>query len=230
MKTLKLPLLILFVFLASSSLTSESCFAQKIIVKKTKGLSAIIESSVPLEEGQTYELHNENVSQDVDYKSTGFKSRQNSVSFGGSLLTLRNDQYQRNYLSLQARYGWNFTSLEFGIIAAGSSDDLGAGATTEFSMGGYFDYNLVANRDPKNLIYGALSAVTFGSKQFPSASGGGSTSITDANLGGFLTWFLNNTSTALRIEAFYDYQQISTATKQTNVMGFGSRALISFYF
>lgn len=205
-------------------------WAQKIKVKKIKGNSAIVESTVPLEEGQVYDLASEPISQSIDYKASGFRSRQNSFSLGGSFLSLKSSDYQRVYFALQARYGWNFTSLEFGGVGQLTSDDLGAGATTEFTGGGYFDYNLVPNREPKSFVYGITTLVLFGSKQFSAASGGGSATTLDLNLGGFLSWFLNSTSTALRIEAFVDSQQISTTTKQSNVLGVGSRALLLFYF
>ena len=204
--------------------------AQKIKVKKTKGRTAIIESSVPLEEGQVYDLATEAISQDVDYKHAGLKSRQNFLAIGGSFFSLKGDDYQRNFVSLQGRYGWNFTSIGFGIVGEGASDDLGAGATNAFSGGGFFDYNLVPNRDLKNLVYGAFSLIAFGTRQFPAAGGGGSATTLDLNLGGFLNWYLFATSTALRFEGFFDYQQISTTAKQTNVTGFGSRALLLFYF
>lgn len=209
---------------------SQQASAQKIKVKKAKGNSAIIESSVPLEEGQIYDLANVAVSQDVDYKSTGLRSRNNLIAVGGSLLSLKGDDYQRNFVSLQGRYGWNFTSLSLGFLGQFQSDDLGAGATNDFSAGGFFDYNIVPNRDQKNLVYGALALVAFGSRQFPAASGGGSATTLELNLGAFLSWFMNNSTTALRVEAFFDTQQISTTIKQTNVIGFGSRGLLVFYF
>lgn len=232
-KTMRFQLLKnLFIFFPLISvLAASDGFCQKIKVKKTRGLSAVIESSVPLEEGKVYDLAVESISQNVDYRASGFKSRQNSFSLGGSVSALRGDDYQKNSISLQGRYGWNFANLEFGGIAQFSSDDIGAGATNDFTGGGYFDYNFIANRDPKSMIYGAVGIVTFGSKQFPSASGGGSATTLALNLGGFLTWFINSSSTtALRLEGYAELQQISTTAKQTNVTGGGSRALMIFYF
>lgn len=217
-------------FVAIIIVSGTDAFAQKIKIKKTRGLSAVIESNVPLEEGRIYELASDPVSQNIDYKGTGFRSRQNSVSFGGSISAVRGDDYQRNYFSFQGRYGWNFSNIEFGVLAGFNSEDLGAGATSDFSGGGYFDYNLIPNRDPKSIVYGVVGILNFGSRQFPANSGGGSASTLGGNAGAFLSWFLNSTSTALRAEGFFDFQQISTTTKQTNVTGFGSRALLVFYF
>ncbi len=190
----------------------------------------MIESSVPLEEGQVYDLAVEPISQNVDYKTSGFRSRQNSVSIGGNIISLKGDDYQKTALAIQARYGWNFTNIEMGPVAQFSSDDLGGGATTEFTGGGFFTYNLIANRDPKFHVYGILGLITFGSRQFAASSGGGSATTMDLNAGGYYSWFLNSSSTALRLEGFFDYQQITTTVKLTNVSGFGSRALLIFYF
>ncbi len=230
MKRKILPYCALVAFIFMTTLSTENCYAQKIKIKKTKGLSAMIESSVPLEEGQVYDLQTQALSQDVDYKSTKFKSRQNSISIGGNLVSLRSDDYQKNLASLQVRYGWNLTNLEFGSVLNAESEDVGAGATTDFTAGGYFDYNLIGNRDPKYIIYGVLSLITFGTRQFPASSGSGSATTLEMNLGGFLSWFLNSSNSALRIEAFANRQQISTTTKQSSVLGFGSRALMLFYF
>ena len=218
------------VYLMLSTLGASDAFSQKIKIKKTRGLSAVIESSVPLEEGQIYELAVEPISQNVDYKTSGFRSRQNFISVGGNLVSLKGDDYQKTAVALQARYGWNFTNIEAGPVAQFSSDDLGAGATTEFTGGGFFTYNLVGNRDPKSHVYGLLGLVTFGSRQFAASNGGGSATTMDLNAGGYYSWFLNSSSTALRLEGFFDYQQITTTVKLTNVTGFGSRALLIFYF
>lgn len=218
------------VFTSISILSATEAFAQQIKVKKTRGKQAVIESSVPLEEGQVYTLAVEPVSQNVDYRASGFRSRQNSFSIGGSIYVLKGDDYQRNSIALQGRYGWNFSSLEFGGVLGFVSEDLGAGATSEFTGGGYFDYNLVPNRDSKNMVYGLVGVLTFGSRQFPATSGGGSATTLDLNAGGFLSWFINSSAMAVRLEGFFDYQQVSTTVKQTNVTGFGSRALMVFYF
>ncbi len=217
-------------YLISILLVAHISWAQKITVKKTKGRNALIESSIPLEEGQVYDLQSASVSEPVNYKTTGLKSRQNSWMIGGNFLSLRGDDYQKNSGSLQTRYGWNFTQVEFGIAAEMNTIDLGAGATTDFLLGGYFDYNLVSNRDPKTFIYGPFALAGFGSLQSPASRGGGSTSIIDTNLGGFISWFVAGGTAALRLEGFYDYQQINSTIKTTAVTGIGTRGFVVFYF
>ncbi len=217
-------------FLIVTFLFIEISFAQKITVKKTKGRNAIIESSIPLEEGEVYDLQTATISESPNYQSKGLKSRQNSLMLGGNFVSQRGTDYQKNAGALHARYGWNFTQLEFGAAVDMTSVDLGAGATTDFLLGGYFDYNLISNRDPRPFVYGPFAFAGFGSVQSPASRGGGSASIVSINGGGFLTWYLAGTSTALRGEAYLDIQQINTSTRQTDVTGFGSRGFLVFYF
>lgn len=204
--------------------------AEKIIVKKVKGKQAIIESTSQLEEGQTYELASDPISDDVNFKTETLKSRSNSMTFGANLDFVRSDTVQSNTAELQFRYGWNFTSLEIGALLQVSSSDAGNGATTSLLGGGYFDYNMVANRGSKKIIYGPFALAGFGSTTYPSSGTGGSSSVLMANLGGFLTYFIGDTSTALRAEAYGAYQQVNTSTAQNALTGGGIRALLLLYF
>lgn len=216
--------------LALITFVSGTATAEKIKVRKVKGNSAVIETTTPLEEGQTYELAVEPVSQDVDYKQGVLKQRENSVTFGLSYEYIKSDLLQRSKLDLQFRYGWNFGSIEAGVLVGASSLDQGAGATTSYLGGGYFDYNLVQNREPNKVIYGPFVLVATGSTQYPSSGTGGSSTLLMANTGGFLTYFFGNSTTAARMEAFYDYQQINTSAVQNSVAGFGLRGLLVYYF
>ena len=133
--------------------------AEKIKIKKVKGNTAIIETEAPLKEGQTYEITPEALSEDVDYKANVLKSRQNSLTAGTSFEYIKSDLLQSSSFSLQARYGWNFSTLEVGLLTEISSLDQGGGATTSFLAGGYFDYNLISNRDPRQFIYGVFFVI-----------------------------------------------------------------------
>lgn len=220
-----LPALLLLILISNQAL------AEKIKVKKIKGTQAIIETITPLEEGQTYELITESISQDVDYKSSVLLSRRNSLTLGGQFDFLRSDSTQRNRFSLQGRYGWNFSTLEVGTFVEASSLDDGAGATTTILGGGYFDYNIIPNRDPKKMIYGAFALLGIGSTSYPSGStAGGSVSTLQTNFGGFISYFVGTTSTALRGEVYGTYQQINTTAQQNALTGLGARGLLVFYF
>ncbi len=203
-----------------------SALAQKITVKKIKGLTALIETTTPLEEGQTYDLQVSSISTDVNYSAQGFKSRQHSLTFGINFSTFSAENLQNTVFNFQARYGWNFSVLEFGLLTQVSYLDEGAGAKTDFAAGGYFDYNLITNRDSRTFIYGPFGLISIGSTQ----KKGGSANLIDVNAGGFISFFPSNGSTAFRLEAFADQQQISSATASTNLLGFGGRGLIILYF
>ena len=209
---------------------SSTAMAEKIKVRKVKGNTAVVESATPLEEGQTYEILSDNIAQEVDYKGVTMKSRQNSLTFGTSFEYIKSDLLQSSQFSMQLRYGWNFSSLEVGLLTELDSTDLGAGSTTTVLAGGYFDYNLVSNRDPRDLIYGPFVLAATGSTQYPSSATGGSSTKLAANLGGFVTYFMGVSSTALRAEAFYNYQQINTTAVQNAVSGFGMRGLLVYYY
>lgn len=206
--------------------TSIDVMAQKITVRKTKGLSAIIDSSVPLEDGQSYELQTMPLSSDVNYSTVGLKSRQNSLTLGFNLSSFSADTVQSTQFSLQARYGWNFSILEFGVVGQGNYFDDGSGAKTDFAAGGYFDYNLITNRDSRHFIYGPFALLTVGSTQ----KKGGSANIIETNLGGFLSFYPGKNSTAFRLEGYLDNQQINSSVATASLTGFGARALMLYYF
>lgn len=205
-------------------------YAEKITVKKVKGTQALVETTTELVEGQTYELATQPISEEVDYKQSVLKARNNSLTLGTSFDFIKSELLSDSRFDFQARYGWSFSTLEFGVLAKFSSSDQGGGATTSFLGGGYFDYNLVSNRDPRNFVYGPFILVATGSTQYPSTSTGGSSTKLESNLGGFLTYFLAKTNTAVRGEAYYNYQQINTTAQQNSVAGFGFRGLLLFYF
>lgn len=223
--TFRLLFLLIFLLLATSA------NADQIKVKKVKGNTAVVESNVVLEEGKTYELAPESIVDNVDYKSNTLKVRKNSFSFGTDFEYVKSDLSQNTQLNLQVRYGWNFANLEVGATGSFASRDQGGGTTSAVLVGGYFDYNLVPNRDPKDFIYGPFLLIAAGSTQYPASStAGGSTSKIESNAGGFMTYFLGQSNTALRGEIFYNYQQINTTAQQNSVAGAGFRGLLVFYF
>lgn len=219
------------IFLVIFFLLAIRANAEQIKVKKVKGNTAVVESTAPLEEGKTYDLAAEPVVGDVDYKSNTLKVRKNSFSFGTDFEYVKSDLSQNSELNLQFRYGWNFANLEVGVTGLFGTRDQGGGATSSALLGGYFDYNLIPNRDPRELIYGPFFLIAAGSTQYPSSStAGGSTSKIESNAGGFVTYFLGQSNTAIRGELYYNYQQINTTAQQNSVAGAGFRGLLVFYF
>lgn len=228
MKKLNSKILLGFmVVVAFGLLNPNQAQAQKFKVKKVKGRSALIETSVPLEEGKTYDLQSDVISTDVNYSNAGFKSRQNSLTLGVDFTYLKGDSVQNTSYDVQGRYGWNFSYIEFGVVVRLKSVDKGAGAATDFGAGGYFDYNLVTNRDSKNLIYGPFSLLTIGTL---GSTGGASANAIDLNAGGFVSMFFAQSSAALRFELYADIQQVSSSAGQSTLTGAGGRGLIVVYF
>lgn len=194
-------------------------------VKKLKGRQAIVESSIPLEVGQTYEIQNDEVA--IDTLSTKNQIRNNSLQLGAQLQSLSGTNIQDNEMSFNGRYGWNFETFEGGPTLTYESVDLGAGTDSTFLVGGYIDYNLTKNKSPNIMIWGPTASVEFGSKQFKA---GGSASLLNIDGGGFLTWFMAQSSTALRVDGKYHIQKISTTTTETTLSGFKSNIYLIFYF
>ena len=202
-------------------------FAQKIKVKKIKGNTALIEMSTPLEEGQSYDLQTTSLSMDVNYSNPSSNLRSHSLTLGLDFSSLKGETVQENSFSAQGRYGWNFSNLELCVVGGAGYLDTGAGAIIDFSSGGYLDYNLIPNQGVRSAIYGPFGLLTFGSKQF---SAGGNANLLTLNGGGFFSYFIHETSTALRLEGFINLKQVNAAVGQSSLTGFGGRGLLVFYY
>ena len=200
--------------------------ASTITVKKIKGRSAVIEMSSPLEVGKTYNLESETLTLTTDY-STQFKSRINSVSLGFDLNMINASKVVDNSASFKGRYGWNHYSIEFGPVINIELYDKGFGTNTDYLIGGYFDYNAIENKAPQNLIYGPTVQLLVGNRNYDT---GGSAQVTQGELGGFVTWFLNGSSIALRNEASYLYRRVNSSSTETTLSGFNAQIFLIYYF
>ena len=214
--------LILFLSLV---LFYQSSQAISLTVKKLKGRQALVETSIPLEEGQTYELQTDTIS--IDTLNTKNQIRKNTFQAGVQIQSLSGATVQDNEIFMSARYGWNFEIFEVGPTLIYQSVDLGAGTDSTILAGGYFDYNIAKNKYPKIFIWGPTLSAEFGSKQF---NAGGSASLINFDGGAFVTWFLAQSQTALRVEAKYHSQKISTSASDTTLSGFKSDVYLAFYF
>lgn len=213
------------IFIFTVFMIVQSVQASTVTVRKIKGRQAIIETSAALEVGQTYELQNEQIS--IDANGIKSQSRKNSLQLGAELQSLTAANVQDNRIFISARYGWNFEYFEIGPTISYQSIDLGAGTDSDFFAGGYFDYNIQKNKNQTMYVWGPTFNLEVGTKQLKS---GGSASLMNADLGGFLTWYLSGTSTALRIQGAYHYQKITTPTTDTALTGLMSKAYLVFYF
>ncbi|MES2803397.1 MAG: hypothetical protein V4654_12960 [Bdellovibrionota bacterium] len=201
--------------------SSLSAQAATFTVKKTKGRSAVIESSAPLVEGETYAL-----SEDVSHSRSN-RSRANSFSAGIDSSFFKSDNLQEHQIDVEARYGWNYGDYEVGPLIHINLLDEGAGFNTDFYVGGYFDYNLSANVVGADAVYGLTAQGFGGNREFTSGS---SSQIFAFGGGGFLSWYLMNSSTALRFEGLIMQKKIATSSTSSNVLGFSGKMIFAFYY
>ena len=212
-----------------SALISTSASAASFTVKKTKGNSSVIESSTPLIPGETYIIQSSKqsqISEDVTYTRSN-RSRENSFSGGIDSSFFKSDQLQEHMIDLEGRYGWNFGEYELGPLMHIQLLDEGAGFNTDIYLGGYFDYNLVSNVASEDFIYGLTAQGYGGNREF---TNGASSQIFAFGGGGYLSWFLIRSTTALRIEGLVQQKKIATSVASSNVLGFTGKMLLSFYF
>lgn len=221
---------LLLSFITAFTITSLSQATETFTVKKTKGRQAVIESSTPLIEGETYIIQTSKqsglISEDVTYPRSN-RSRENSFSAGINSSFFKADNLQEHQIDLEGRYGWNFGDYEVGPLIHVKLLDEGAGLNTDFYVGGYFDYNITPNVGRTDMIYGLTAQVFGGNREF---TNGASSQIIALGAGGFLSWYLMGSSTALRIEGLAESKKIATSTSSANAIGFVGKMLFAFYY
>lgn len=207
---------------------SSFSLAQTIRVEKVKGNRAIIETKGQrLLEGEEYTIQPKKLVEDVVYSSEGLRSRKNSISLGGSLESIQSTSNSGQIISLQLRYGWNFTTMEAGPYFKYESNNIYGVQTNAFAIGGFYDYNLKPNKDGVDQIWGLTGSAGFGSL---SAGAGTGTNIIALALGGFSKWFIFGPQGALRTELSYKYEQRSRSSNSTTNSGVLGTILLSFYY
>lgn len=225
MKSLNLALSILI-----SVLISTPAIAATFTVKKSKGNSSVIESSVPLIPGETYIIQTGKqtglISEDVVYPRSN-RSRQNSFSGGIDSSFFKSDNLQEHQIDIEARYGWNYGDYEIGPLLHISLLDEGAGFNTDFYVGGYFDYNFNENVVSTDSVLGLTAQGYGGNREF---TNGSSSQIFSFGGGGFYTMYLMRSTTALRLEGLVEQKKIATSFASSSVLGFTGRMLLAFYF
>lgn len=214
-------------FVFAIFLISQNTQAQNIKILKVKGNKAIIESNTLLIEGDEYNLEPKRFSEDVSYSNQGLRSRKNSISLGASLETIQSSSNSGEIISLNLRYGWNFSTIEIGPYAKYESNNIYGVQSSAYAIGGFLDYNLKPNKDGQQLIWGGTATLGFGSLN---AGAGTGTNILGVFLGGFNKWFIFGPQGALRSELGYKYEQRSRASSSTSSNGFIANLLISFYY
>lgn len=217
-------------FFITFTITPLSWSAESFTVKKTKGRQAVIESSTPLVEGETYIIQTSKqsglISEDVSYPRSN-RSRENSFSAGINSSFFKADKLQEHQIDIEGRYGWNFGDYEVGPLLHIALLDEGAGFNTDFHVGGYFDYNIVPNVGRAEIIYGLTAQGFGGNREF---TNGSSSQIFAMGAGGFLSWYLMGSTTALRFEGLVESKKIATSTASSSAVGFAGKMLFAFYY
>lgn len=204
--------------------------AQTFRVKKSKGRQAVIESTSPLIEGETYTIQSNKqtglIGDDVVYTKPN-RSRENSFSAGINSSFFKGDNIQEHEIDIEGRYGWNFGHFEIGPLVHINLLDQGAGFNTDFHIGGYADYNFNTNGGREEYVFGLTGQAFGGNREF---TNGSSSQIMAIGAGGFLTWFLMGSTTALRFEGLVESKKIATSAASTNATGFAGKMLFVFYY
>lgn len=218
------------IFFTLFILISFNATADTFTVKRSKGRQAVIESSVPLVEGETYTIQTSKqsgiITEDVSYPRSN-RSRENSFSAGINTSFFKADNLQEHEIDLEGRYGWNFGDYEVGPIIHINLLDEGAGFNTDYFIGGYFDYNFTPNVTRESIVYGITAQAYGGNREF---TNGSSSQITAFGAGGFLSWFLMGSTTALRFEGLAESKKIATSTSSANAIGFVGKMIFAFYY
>ena len=209
-----------------STISNTQALATIIKVKKTKGLSAIIESSLPLEEGVTYTLEVDKLTEDPNF-SKNTNQRKNSLSIGGQFSFLKGTNTQENRFQIEGRYGWTSVNYDYGPALFFNTYDLGAGFNTEFYVGSFFDYNLTPHRSQDSFYIGLTSQLMAGNLNY---STGASSQIYKLDAGCFFNWFIIRNSTALRLEGLYEIKRVNSSVATTDITGFLGKLFVVFYY
>jgi hypothetical protein len=221
-------------------LLASSAHAQTFRVKKVKGNRAVIElpKGVTLDEGSKYSIDASGVKEEMSLGDGSgtcahtlgleFVFSSTSVETKTAIATSKTNTSDFNVLGM---YGWNTGQMEYGPILGLDWDKTGSTSTRTFSLGGFFDYNLIPNKVGTDLVYGVggVLSLEFGSSD-NSIGSSSSTNGYEFRAGPFLKWFGLGSSTCVRGDAVLDYDHTKTSTRETTETGIKLLAGLQTYF
>lgn len=214
-----LTLLLLTIF-------STQGFSGQFKVRKVKGNQAIIETTIPLTEGEVYDILPQRIAIDP-FDSKRYQSRSRLMNIGLDASFLKGTETQENLIRLWGKYGWNFETFEIGPEINFESSDVGAGTNRLILLGAFFNYNFNRNISPQNWVYGATTSGGLGEYQF---SNGGSTRLMQFEGGVFSQYFIHEQTTALRGDLTLFIRQLTTTTSETQLTGARVKGSLVLYF
>jgi hypothetical protein len=204
--------------------------AQQFKVEKVKGNKAVIEfSGAGLSAGRNYSFGGSSSSED-GAATGGARRYVVGGNFDLQYLTytstaLAGASSKDNLIGLLGRFGWNFEGYEFGFIMGYTNTETSSSNYSLIKAGGFFDYNLTANRAGENSVYGASAEASYGSI---TSSAGGSVLGVYASM--FAKWFVFGPSTALRMDLGYSYDKGTFTSYSTTSQGLAVRGGLATYF
>lgn len=195
-----------FLFLTVLLCVHTSAFAQKIKVRKVKGSQAIIDfSGGSLVPGQVYELSPD----EFGDASMSQPMRKYLISISAALSSTKADaagSENETDFSLTGRFGWNHATYEFGPLGGYASNATGSITSTIFRLGGWADYNMIANTPGEIFIYGLGGSLSLGQSDY---GAGSKRDLMNVFAGPFVKWFPTGSNAGFRIDLGYAYQKES---------------------
>jgi len=217
-------------------LTANHAYAQTVKVLKVSGRKAIVQTApgTELKVGQTLNVEDDALGEGSDKSSfpPSNGKRANSAGFSGDLSAVNaghtngTASLTTTIFDLNAFYGWNKVTMEFGPRLGLSSVSAGGSNTSQYTAGGFFDYNFVPNNPGTELVYGAGGTVDLGTASQSSGSG----SVMNFFAGGNLKWFPLGISVAVRGDAGLVYYKTSTSGDTITQTGFMIKGGFQVYF
>jgi len=204
---MKLTLLLFIVLLLNTT-----AYAQQFKVNQVKGNKAIIEMLAGdlLNPGETYSIQSEDYSQQITTQKNSVKKNQrlNLIGLSLSILSAKTDLSNSNtqtVMDLNARYGWNKATFEYGVIGLFGYTDSTSLKTTSFGAGGFGTYNLNDNKPGADLIFAIDGSLTYRlTKNTTSTTSYDDTYLTVA-VGPFAKWFALSNDFNINAGLVYSY-------------------------
>jgi hypothetical protein len=228
------------VYLVAALVAGFSTHAQEAKVLKTSGKRALIEfpGGTPIKPGQTVRVgSSDELSLDGPSSSSSSSSsmapvgrRNNSIGGSATLSTMSmsggNASTNSTTIQVTGQYGWNQKKYEYGPEASFSSTSVAGTSVSVFSVGAFFDYNLVPNEAGTKLTYGPGASFDIGS-----TSGGGSSGTTMALFaGGNVKWWPLGNSVAVRGDAGFDYTRTPAGSATVTGTGLLAKGGFEIYY
>lgn len=226
-----------FSFLIVAGLTvgvATTASAQQAKVVKVSGKKAIVQfpDDVRPKVGQMIDLGGGGGESSSGGGGGGDGSR--AMIIGGSAelssLSSSGSSSSTTTLGVTGRYGWNGGDMEYGPLGTITYVSATGSSARVLEVGGFFDYNLIANNPGTDLVYGLGAEGKFGSTSATVGNAETTGSRMTFQGGGQLKWFPLGNSVAIRGDAVYRYISTSSGGVSSNTSGLVVQGGFYVYF